>query len=400
MKKKNMLVAGLIICFQIVITNSFSQGTWTPKSDFGGASRHMAVGFSIGSKGYIGTGSGVSNEKDFWEFDPTTNVWTQKADFGGTARYCAVGFSIGTKGYIGTGWDGAMTKDFWEFDPTTNVWTQKADFGGTARWGAAGFSLMTTNGNKGYIGMGTDAIVGYTKDYWEYNPDTDTWTQIADFGGTPRYGSGCFSIGSNGYVCAGFDGTSKQDLWMYEATSNQWIQKSNFVNSRFFPVGFAIGTKGYVGTGSYSGVYQKDLWEYDPSTDTWTQKSDFSGTERWMALGFSIGTKGYIGTGFDQNLADTTDFWEYNPIVTDLSESTKDIGTIVILQLTNSHFIINSKYNLEEITIFDLSNKQVMKIDAQQEKSINVNIDQLRKGIYIIHVKSELMAKSFKVVKF
>ena len=32
-------------------------------------------------------------------------AWTQKADFGGTARDCAAGFSIGSKGYIGTGYD-------------------------------------------------------------------------------------------------------------------------------------------------------------------------------------------------------------------------------------------------------------------------------------------------------
>ena len=114
-----------------------------------------AVGFSIGSKGYIGTGYNGSLYKDFWEYDPATNAWTQKADFGGTARCMqsdfpsaakgisepatmvlllfkrisgnmilplipghrkpisgeqqesvAVGFSIGSKGYIGTGDDG------------------------------------------------------------------------------------------------------------------------------------------------------------------------------------------------------------------------------------------------------------------------------------------------------
>ena len=35
------------------------------------------------------------------------NTWTQKADFGGTGRNGAVGFSIGSKGYIGTGYDGS-----------------------------------------------------------------------------------------------------------------------------------------------------------------------------------------------------------------------------------------------------------------------------------------------------
>ena len=43
-------------------------------------------------------------QKDFWEYDPAANTWTQKADFGGTARDGAVGFSIGSKGYIGTGY--------------------------------------------------------------------------------------------------------------------------------------------------------------------------------------------------------------------------------------------------------------------------------------------------------
>ena len=48
----------------------------------------------------------VHHYKDFWEYDPAANIWTQKADFGGTEREYAVGFSIGSKGYIGTGYDG------------------------------------------------------------------------------------------------------------------------------------------------------------------------------------------------------------------------------------------------------------------------------------------------------
>ncbi len=122
----------------------------------GGQRDSYAVGFSIGSKGYIGTGNDGSYTKDFWEYDPAANTWTQKADFGGTARYCAVGFSIGSKGYIGTGCDGSSyTEDFWEYDPAGNTWTQKADFGGTARDGAVGFSI----GSKGYIGTGHDGSI-------------------------------------------------------------------------------------------------------------------------------------------------------------------------------------------------------------------------------------------------
>ncbi len=139
----------------------------------GGRREIRAVGFSIGSKGYIGTGwyydgSTQYFNKDFWEYDPTANTWTQKADFGGIGRVMAVGFSIGSKGYIGTGWDVSPSpSDFWEYDPTANTWTQKADFGGTARDRAVGFSI----GTKGYIGTGynedSDSDI---KDFWEYNP--------------------------------------------------------------------------------------------------------------------------------------------------------------------------------------------------------------------------------------
>src|ERR1044071_7959894 len=84
-----------------------------------------------------------------WNRVSAQDGWLQKADFGGVGRRLAVGFSIGDKGYIGTGviWDESLRKDFWEYDPDANYWTQKADFGGTERWGAIGFSI----GNKGYI---------------------------------------------------------------------------------------------------------------------------------------------------------------------------------------------------------------------------------------------------------
>src|SRR5256885_5989155 len=97
------------------VANSQTPDSWKQKSDFGGTARWGAVGFSIGSKGYIGTGiTKGSNKKDFWEYDPVTNVWTQKSDFGGTARRYAIGFSFDNKGYIGTGYDGSFKKDFWE----------------------------------------------------------------------------------------------------------------------------------------------------------------------------------------------------------------------------------------------------------------------------------------------
>src|SRR5687767_9687022 len=92
-----------------------AQNLWIQKANFGGAVRGGAVGFSVGNKGYIGTGKDNNPYtclQDFWEWDQTTNTWSQKASFGGGIRCYATGFSIGNKGYLGTGsTTSTLTKD-------------------------------------------------------------------------------------------------------------------------------------------------------------------------------------------------------------------------------------------------------------------------------------------------
>ena len=281
---------------------------WIEKSNFGGSPRYWAVGFSIGNKGYIGTGwDGLNLKKDFWEFDPSTNSWTQKADFGGNARYNAIGFSIGNKGYIGTGYDGSYKNDFWEFEPANNTWIQKANFGGNGRSQAIGFSI----GNKGYIGTGSDGV-NLKKDFWEYDPTTNLWNQRTDVNGPPRFSAVGFSIGNKGYIGTGNAGSLKKDFWEYDPTTNLWNQKADFGGAeRESAVGFSIGNKGYIGTG-YNGTTEKnDFWEYDPVTNQWNQKSNVGGSPRNLAVGFAISTRGYIGTGFAGANA-KNDFWQYN----------------------------------------------------------------------------------------
>ncbi|HYV92675.1 MAG TPA: MopE-related protein, partial [Chitinophagales bacterium] len=301
----------VINCIDDNCNGIIDEGKWIQKANFGGTARYNAVGFTIGSKAYLGTGKTAANgyKKDFWEYDPVTNVWTQKANFGGTARYKATGFAIGTKGYIGTGYDlnGALVKSFWEYDPATNTWTQKAAFGGTARQNAVGFSI----GSKGYIGTGITAANEYKKDFWEYDPATDTWTQKANAGNTVREAAVGFSIGSKGYIGTGNNSNGyKKDFWEYDPATDTWTQKAAFGGTaRQGATGFSIDTKGYIATG-YDGSYKNDFWEYDPSTNTWKQDVDFTGSVRAYAVGFSVSGKGYIGTG-NNSSSTFNDFREY-----------------------------------------------------------------------------------------
>jgi len=213
----------------VLIPNEFweydpATDTWTQKATIPVTpGRSGAVGFSIGNKGYIGLGAkteGLSDSyyRDFWEWDQETNVWRQKSDFEGNIRGSAVGFSIGKKGYIGTGHIGNnnYSREFWEWDQETNKWTRKADFGGSARFAAVGFSI----GNKAYIGTGVGGSL-YKNDLWEWDQATNEWTLKADFGGSPRISAVGFSIGNRGYIATGLsDGYGNEyafrDLWEYD----------------------------------------------------------------------------------------------------------------------------------------------------------------------------------------
>ncbi|TAL59626.1 MAG: hypothetical protein EPN85_08970, partial [Bacteroidetes bacterium] len=309
-------------------------GTWGQKADIPGpVGRSYAVGFSIGTKGYVGTGMRLSSFgstylKDFWEWDQGTNVWTQKADFGGGIRYNAVGFSVGAKGYIGTGSTNSVTpyNDFWEWSQAGNTWIKKADLpvsGG--RTGAIGFSI----GNKGYIGTGKNGSNSTQNDFLEWNQTTDTWTQKANFGGLARHEAVGFSIGTKGYVGTGAQTSTGQytpptgplnDFWEWNQITDAWTQKANFGGAaRWAAVGFSIGSKGYIGTGYDGANTAKDFWEWDQATNTWTVKASYPGgvsTPGWVnegqAVGFSIGCYGYIGTGTGDKYG-FKDFWEYTP---------------------------------------------------------------------------------------
>lgn len=299
----------------VIISCATNAQVWTQKANFAGMPAWGAVSFSIGNKGYMGTGeTGTGYSNQFWEYAPLTDTWTQKADFGGGWVAGAVGFAIGNKGYLGTGQYALPLADFWEFDPVSNTWTQKADFGGGPRSYAVGFAI----GNKGYIGTGNYGV-GST-DFWEYDPLTDAWTQKANFNGAARLFATGFSIGNKGYLGAGINGTADTcyyDFWEYDPVVDTWTQKANFFAGMASdkPAGFSIGNKGYIGTGinlclTYNG--EPNFAEYSPATDTWQFISDPFGIWLGGLTAFTIGNKAYIGNGiWYGNLSQN--FWEFEP---------------------------------------------------------------------------------------
>ncbi len=248
-----------------------------------------------------------------------TAGWVKKESTPGEARHRCSAFSIGSKGYIGGGHINSVIPksyvDWWEYDPATDSWTQIADYGGGPRYQLGTFSI---NGH-GYAGCGEDAAGNYRSDFWRYVPLVNTWFPLADLPGLARRGPTCFIINDVPYVGLGqsggaLNGGYELDFYSYDDVLDEWFAIADFIGTaRTGGVGFAYGDKGYVGTGHMVGAATRDFFEYDSGTNIWTQLADVDTTYRQDATGFELNGKGYILTGNDL-LGDNSydDIWEYD----------------------------------------------------------------------------------------
>ena len=254
--------------------------------------------------------------------------WTQLGDIsfpGNVAADVRVCFEINGKGYAGTGMDQNfnLKRDFWEYDPSGDTWTQKADFAGSARWFASGFAI---NG-KGYLGTGGGVGGAKLSDFYEYDPVANQWSSRASFGGGLRDNAVGFAIGNKGYIALGASSTSRHnDLWEYDPLADSWMQKSDFPGAaRAFSVSFVIAGIAYVGCGynnqNNPTAYYSDVYAYDPDDSStggggsWTRVADFGGGNRGYAGTFVINGMGYVtGGDYPAFTTDHTDLWKYNPV--------------------------------------------------------------------------------------
>ena len=225
------------------------------------------------------------------------NTWQQKPSCGGIGRHRGTGISIGNKGYMGlghlngTGVD-VSYKDWWEYDPASNSWTQKANFP-VAVHGATAFGTAT----HGYVGGGSSL----TNQFYAFHPQSNTWTPIANCPFNPGDTQG-FSVKNKGYVYIG------NQLAEYNPVQDSWELKAvapfNFAN---WSCSFATESSGFIKSGN-------KLVEYKPSSNQWILRANFPGLMTNGGAGFSIDGKGYVACGFSGPLSAVTDeVWEFNP---------------------------------------------------------------------------------------
>lgn len=377
----------LITCFAAV---SYAQDQWVLKDSIKGAPRSVASSFALNGKGYTvaGYSEGGFRRKmhtyTFWQDDWDSSISLGGINGDGMSRGSASSFAIYEKGYVclGQGETNPFFKDLWQFDPETNTWSQKADFIGSARRQAIAFAIDSF----AYVGTGVD-INGLCKDMFKYNTNTNTWTQINDFGGTARKEAVGFAMGAQGYVGTGDDGVKRKDFWQYQTASDTWIQKTDFPGTpRKGAVGWGIFPSGFICTGEDINFnYMKDLWEYNYYTDTWDQKADYIGEGRSNAFVFVIQELAFVGSGYNGVLFD--DVYAYRRVLgNDELDQYSDIN--MYPNPTHSDFHIDVDPKDLNVEIYTIDGKQLTKsIEVNKTMhGFSINQGQLASGNYLIRL--------------
>jgi len=287
-KITTLLFVPLLLLCGCTADDDYTQGVWKEKSDFDGLARGYACSFTIGDMGYVCCGyTGKKYLKDIWIYNVEKDYWTQGADMpdAAPARMKAMAFAVNGKGYVLTGSikeSPYYLSDTWEYNPDTNAWTQKDDYKDGARMGGLAFAI---NG-YGYAGMGYND--NYLKDVYRFDPSAASgsqWTIVSGYGGSKRRFGSVFVINDEAYICCGENnGTYVDDFWKFNGTT--WTQLRDIANNdddndydddynivRYSAPAFVIDGKGYL-VGGAQGSMLSDYWIYDPSTDLWYGDSD------------------------------------------------------------------------------------------------------------------------------
>ncbi|MFT4072424.1 MAG: kelch repeat-containing protein [Dysgonamonadaceae bacterium] len=291
-------------------------GKWSEFAcDFIGNVRADASSFVIGEKLYVFGGyNGKTRFNDLYviDFSSTSPGWTQlssldaKADItdkasADSARNLAAAFAIGEKGYICGGYNGRnYLKDFWEYNPSTDRWTQLQNFPGTPRYATYAFSA----GTKGIVGGGCDGV-NYPLDAYAFNPALKEWSQVNSLS-EGRASAAVFAIDSHVFLVGGVNSEGyPSGFWKYDINEESWLLKTFQASNSSSDTGdikrqsaaaFVIDGKGYLTCGIRDKLL-KSTWEYDPVKDVWTEMADFTGYIRQGAIGASVHGRGMVLLG-------------------------------------------------------------------------------------------------------
>jgi N-acetylneuraminic acid mutarotase len=298
--KKLLLI---FIFFPIV---SFAQN-WEFMGYYPSEGRHHPVTFSSDKFGYVIAGQNADGQylNDVLRYDSQNNIWEQLSNFPGLARGYAYGVSDSLFAYIGFGSNNSLyPTDWWRYDMINDVWYELASFPDIGR----NHPAMILSDNKIFVGMGSDDD-GNMSDWWEYDILVDQWNEKTEFTFGARHHPFYFSIDNIPFVGFGHGDTQNDniqiynDFYRYNIDSESWTQLNDFPSeARVAGTQFSYNGKGYVMSGDgddHGPLDSGEVWEYDPDSDSWTALVSHPGGARWAPGSFVIDCSVYLTSGFE-----------------------------------------------------------------------------------------------------
>jgi N-acetylneuraminic acid mutarotase len=375
--------------------------------------RSHSVAFSIGQYGYVVGGMTMLSppwhvQNDFQRYDPNNDVWTKLEDFPDSLAE-AVSFTIDSKAYVVTGrYQDSHNKshNIYIWDTLSKEWTIKSVPPEICRIRAVGFSIL----GKGYVCTGIDEVqTTVLKDLWEYDPIADSWSRKTDFPGVERYDAICFVLNNKAYITTGtppgewYGDTTyfTNDLWEYEPQSDSWTQRACFPGlEKTQSTGFSLGSYGYIFTGfiftgflgdsSKGIIYDRSVWEYNQPADTWTYVDTLEGSARQGARGFVTNNHCYLTPGWFMDFP-LNDSWEFSTPYTTIKEPLPNDGEASVYPNPFRDYFMISGMDRKasyEVFLYDLKGVRVCYTTTNSggSKSLRIPTPSFPEGCYLLRV--------------
>lgn len=204
---------------------------------------------------------------------------------GGRAAACAC--ALDGKAYVFAGRDsiGNYTNSLWEYAAATDTWKRLSDCPGVARVNAT----MVAHDGMLYMGTGYAAKRAYNnssylRDWWQYDPSTGQWTQLADFPNANTVAPLSYSIGGKIYTIYGFGYGFTNDICIYDPEADTWSQLPSVPRAHACCGGRGAMAGGRLYFGLGYNTYNLTQWyEADIENDKWVARRSLPGKGREFA---------------------------------------------------------------------------------------------------------------------
>ncbi|MBR2265820.1 MAG: hypothetical protein IKQ48_04250 [Paludibacteraceae bacterium] len=305
----------------VLICTAFSACSHTPETrlsvrehsgmpDGGRAAARACV---LDGKAYVfaGRDSAGNYLNDLWAYEPASDTWTMVSRCPGRKRVNAVITAHNGALYMGLGYaakraynDSAYLRDWWQYTPATNQWTQRAPF-------PSPFTIAPTpavDGDNIYLFYGCGHMM--SKEVWRYDTQRDEWISVPAPQDRHRQAFGCTGAAISGtlYFGTGFNSNNLTDWYSVDLAGNTWTQRATLPGKgREFAASTATDEYVYLFGGQFfagdltGGEIFETYLRYTPATDQWTWCGTMPCGRAENQIAFTLNGKAWFGLGEDEH---------------------------------------------------------------------------------------------------